>query len=136
MLYRVLIVSETVGGVGRSAGSVVDILGASERNNRRDAIGSAMLFYEGQAAILFEGMRADVDRLLKRLFADPRHRNLQILADRPIVQRRLIDPVRLYALSPEQGTEYLHGRRLEEVQAEGLERLLSCDKLRMSACAA
>ncbi len=136
MLYRVLIVSETVGGVGRSAGSVVDILGASEHNNRRDAIGSAMLFYEGQAAILFEGMRADVDRLMKRLFADPRHRNLQILADRPIVQRRLTDPVQLYALSPEQGAEYLHGRRLEEVQSEGLERLLSCDRLRVSDCAA
>lgn len=136
MLYRVLIVSETVGAIGRSAGSVVDILGASEHNNRRDAIGSAMMFYEGQAAVLLEGMRADVDRLLKRLFADPRHRILRVLSDRPIVQRRLSDPVRLYALSPEQAEEYLHGRRLDDVGTEGLERLLSCDRLRVSACAA
>lgn len=136
LLYRVLIVSETVGAIGRSTGSVVDILGASEHNNRRDAIGSAMMFYEGQAVVLLEGMRADVDRLLKRLFADPRHRILKILSDRPIVQRRLADPVRLYALSPEQAAECIGGRRLEDVGAEDLERLLSCDRLRVSACAA
>lgn len=136
MLYRVLIVSETVGAVGSSAGSVVDILGASEHNNRRDAIGSAMMFHQGQAAVLLEGMRADVDRLLKRLLADPRHRGMRILADRPIVQRRINEPVRLCALSSEQEAEYLRGRRLEDVAVEGLERLLSCDQLRVSACAA
>ena len=136
MLYRVLIVSETVGAIGRSAGSVVDILGASEHNNRRDAIGSAMMFYEGQAAVLLEGMRADLDRLVKRLLADPRHRAMRILSDRPIVQRRINEPVRLCALSPEQAAEYLRGRRLEDVAVEGLERLLSCDRLRVSACAA
>ncbi len=136
MLYRVLIVSETVGMTGQSALSKAAILGASERNNRRDEISSAMLFHEGQAAQMIEGMRADVDRLIARLLTDSRHRDLRIIADRPIVHRRVTEPVRLNTLSARQAVEYLRGRRLGEVAAEGLERLLSCDKLRASACAA
>ncbi|WP_292122287.1 BLUF domain-containing protein [Brevundimonas sp.] len=136
MLYRVLLVSETVGMIGRSAMTVVDILGASERNNRRDAISSAMMFHEGRAALMLEGMRADVDRLIARLSADSRHRNLRIIADRPIVQRRVNEPVRLSALSVSQAAEYLRGRQLDEVAADGLERLLSCNKLRVATTAA
>ena len=58
LLYRVLLVSETVAAVERSPLMLADILGASERNNRRDMIGSAMMFHEGQAAMMLEGMRA------------------------------------------------------------------------------
>lgn len=136
MLYRVLLVSETVGMIGRSVMTVVDILGASERNNRRDAISSAMMFHEGQAALMLEGMRADVDRLIARLSIDDRHRNLRVVADRPVVHRRVTEPVRLCALSVSQAAEYLRGRRLDEIAAEGLERLLSCDKLRVGTTAA
>jgi hypothetical protein len=136
LLYRVLLVSETVGATGQSALSQAAILGASERNNRRDEISSAMLFHEGQVAQMLEGMRTDVDRLITRLLADRRHSNLRIVADRPIVHRRIAEPVRLNALSADQAAEYLRGRHLSEIAAEGLERLLSCSKLRVSACAA
>lgn len=136
MLFRVLLVSETVGETGRTVLSQAAILGASERNNRRDEISSAMLFHDGQAVQMVEGMRGDVDRLIARQLADPRQRNLRVVADRPIVHRRVTEPVRLSVLSARQATEYLRGRSLGEVAAEGLERLLSCDKLRVSACAA
>ena len=133
MLYRLLIVSELVGAVGLTKDSVADILGASERNNRRDAIGSAMIFHEGQAAVLLEGMRVDVDRLMKRLNADSRHCNLDVVSDRPVIQRRIPDPVRLYALSPDQAEQILDCRPLKALEPVDLERLLSCDSLRVSA---
>lgn len=136
LLYRVLLVSETVGTTGQSALSRAAILGASERNNRRDEISSAMLFHDGQAAQMLEGMRADLDRLIARLGADRRHRNLRVVGDRPVMQRRILEPVRLNVLTADQAAEYLRGRSLGEVAAEGLERLLSCNKLRVSDCAA
>jgi hypothetical protein len=81
-------------------------------------------------------MRTDLDRLIARLLADRRHSNLRVIADRPIVHRRIVEPVRLNALSTDQAAQYLRGRRLSEVAGEGLERLLSCNKLRVSASAA
>lgn len=136
MLYRVLLVSETVGAIEQSPLMLADILGASERNNRRDMIGSAMMFHEGRAAMMLEGMRADVDRLIARLLSDRRHRNLKVVEDRPIVHRRVAEPVQLNALSTHQAGEYLGGRRLDQLAASVLERLLSCDRLRVSTCAA
>ncbi|MFN6982685.1 MAG: BLUF domain-containing protein [Brevundimonas sp.] len=135
MLYRVLLVSETVGAIEQSPLMLADILGASERNNRRDMIGSAMMFHEGRAAMMLEGMRADVDRLIARLLSDRRHRNLKVVEDRPIVHRRVAEPVQLNALSTHQAGEYLGGRRLDQLAASVLERLLSCDRLRVSTCA-
>ncbi|MDO9609499.1 MAG: BLUF domain-containing protein [Brevundimonas sp.] len=135
MLYRVLLVSETVSAIEQSPLMLADILGASERNNRRDMIGSAMMFHEGRAAMMLEGMRADVDRLIARLLSDRRHRNLKVVEDRPIVHRRVAEPVQLNALSTHQAGEYLGGRRLDQLAASVLERLLSCDRLRVSTCA-
>lgn len=135
LLYRVLLVSETVGAIEQSPLMLADILGASERNNRRDMIGSAMMFHEGRAAMMLEGMRADVDRLIARLLSDRRHRNLKVVEDRPIVHRRVAEPVQLNALSTHQAGEYLGGRRLDQLAASVLERLLSCDRLRISTCA-
>jgi len=119
---------------GQSAMSCAAILGESERNNRRDGISSAMMFHDGQAAQMLEGMRADLDRLIARLLTDRRHRNIRIIADRPIVHRRVTEAVSLNALSNTQAAEYLRGRRLSDIAAEGLESLLSCNKLRVSSC--
>lgn len=135
LLYRVLLVSEMVGAIEQSPLMLADILGASERNNRRDMIGSAMMFHEGRAAMMLEGMRADLDRLIARLLSDRRHRNLKVVEDRPIVHRRVAEPVQLNALSMHQAGEYLGGRRLDQLAASVLERLLSCDRLRISTCA-
>ena len=85
MLYRVVFVSETIGSTGSDVQSVAEILGASEHNNRRDEISSAMMFHDGEAAQMAEGARGDLDRLLARLSNDPRHRNIRILEDRPVM---------------------------------------------------
>lgn len=133
LLYRMVFVSEMVCGIETDVQSVAEILGASERNNRRDEISSAMMFHEGEAAQLAEGARADLDRLLARLSNDPRHRNIQVLDDRPVIQRRVGDAARLCTLSATQAQDMLHGRRLSELSSAGLEKLLSSEQVKMAA---
>ena len=133
MLYRIVFVSEMVGASGRDVQSVAEILGVSERNNRRDEISSAMMFYDGEAAHLAEGARADLDRLLARLSKDPRHRNIRILEDRPVMQRRMRDWARLCALTDLQAQDILCGRRLSDLSSAGLEKLLSCEHVKLAA---
>ena len=133
LLYRVVFVSEVIGGVNHTLQALAEILGVSERNNRRDHIGSAMLFHEGEAAQMIEGARADVDRLMSRLWNDPRHSNIRVLDDRPVMQRRVQEPARLCALSTQQAADILRGRRLSDLSSAGLEKLLSCEHVRMAA---
>lgn len=133
MLYRVVFVSETIGSTGSDVQSVAEILGASEHNNRRDEISSAMMFHEGEAAQMAEGARGDLDRLLARLSNDPRHRNIRILEDRPVTQRRMRDAARLCALTDIQARDILRGRRLSDLSCAGLEKLLSCEHVKMAA---
>ncbi len=93
MLVRVIITGQTVGGTGRSTLSVAQILGVSDTNNRRDRICSAMLFHDQRMVQVVEGDRVDVDRLLRRLAADPRLTALETLSDGPIASRLLTEPV-------------------------------------------
>lgn len=133
LLYRLVFVSEMVGRAGMDVQSVAEILGVSEHNNRRDEISSAMMFHEGEVAQMVEGARADVDRLLARLSNDPRHRNMQVLDDRPIMQRRMSDSAPLCALNATQAQDILQGRRLSDLSSARLEKLLSCDRVKMAA---
>ena len=133
LLYRLVFVSEMIDGIGTDVQSVAEILGASERNNRRDEISSAMMFYEGEAAQMAEGARGDLDRLLTRLSKDPRHRNIRILEDRPVMQRRMRDWARLCALTDLQAQDILCGRRLSDLSSAGLEKLLSCEHVKLAA---
>ena len=89
MLHRVIYASEAVGVTGASTLSIAQILGVSERNNRRDHLTSCVMFHEGHILQAIEGGRADVDRLIRRLLDDPRHSGLRILIDTPINARRI-----------------------------------------------
>jgi hypothetical protein len=133
LLYRIVFVSEMVGRAGANVQSVAEILGVSERNNRRDEISSAMMFHDGEVAQMVEGARADIDRLLARLSNDPRHRNMQVLEDRPVMQRRMSDTARLCAFSAAQAQDIMRGRRLSDLSSAGLEKLLSSDDVKMAA---
>lgn len=97
MLHRVIYASEAVGVTGASTLSIAQILGVSERNNRRDQLTSCIMFHEGHILQVVEGARVDVDRLVRRLLADPRHAGLRILVDAPIAARRLHEPISLCA---------------------------------------
>ena len=93
MLHRVIYSSEAVGATGSSTLSVAQILGVSDRNNRRDNISGCLMIHQGHILQALEGARVDLDRLLRRLVADPRHTGLKVLVDTPIAERRLHDPM-------------------------------------------
>ena len=95
MLHRVIYASEAVGVTGTSTLSIAQILGVSERNNRRDHLTSCVMFHQGHILQAIEGARADVDRLVRRLLDDPRHSGLRILIDTPIAARRIDEPMGL-----------------------------------------
>ena len=95
MLHRVIYASEAVGVTGTSTLSIAQILGVSERNNRRDHLTSCVMFHQGHILQAIEGARVDVDRLIRRLLNDPRHSGLRILIDTPINARRIDEPMGL-----------------------------------------
>ena len=95
MLYRLIYVSEAVGSTGASTLSIAQILGIADRNNRRDRITSGVMFHDGWCLHAIEGARVDVDRLMGRLREDRRHRNIRVLIDKPIAERRFCEPMGL-----------------------------------------
>lgn len=95
MLNRVIYASQAVGSTGTSTLSIAQILGVSARNNRRDDISGCVMFHRGHILQALEGRRADLDRLIRRLLADPRHTGFRILSDMPIPFRRLVEPLDL-----------------------------------------
>lgn len=95
MLHRVIYASEAVGATGTSTLSVAQIIGVSDRNNRRDHLTSCLMFHQGHILQTIEGGRADIDRLMRRLLSDSRHTGVRILSDMPIQARRLDEPVGL-----------------------------------------
>lgn len=86
-LFRIVYVSDAVGDAGVGLLPLIDIIGASDRNNRRDHLTSVLMRHEGRFFQAIEGARVDLDRLMGRLRADRRHANIQILADIPITER-------------------------------------------------
>ncbi len=89
MLHRVIYASEAVGATGASTLSIAQIVGVSDRNNRRDRVSGCLMFHQGHILQALEGERADLDRLMRRIIADPRHTSVRILSDMPIAERRL-----------------------------------------------
>lgn len=97
MLHRVIYASEAVGATGVSTLSIAQILGVSDRNNRRDRVSGCLMFHQGHILQALEGERADLDRLMRRIIADPRHTSLRVLSDMPIAKRRMDEPMSLCA---------------------------------------
>lgn len=123
MLYRVIIAAETVGSTGVSTLSIAQILGVSERNNRRDQITSGVMFLDGWCLHGMEGRRADLDRLLRRLSEDRRLRNLRVLIDKPIAERSFTEALTLCD-NPRGMLAAVHLADLAEITANHAERIV------------
>lgn len=95
LLHHIIYSSKATGATGMTTLSLAQILGESEANNRRDHITSCLMFHQGQFLQLMEGARSDLDRLVRRLQADPRHTGMKFLVDSPIHARRLDAPMAL-----------------------------------------
>ncbi len=90
-LFRIVYVSDAVGDAALGLLPLIDIIGASDRNNRRDHLTGVLMRHEGRFFQAVEGARVDLDRLMARLRADRRHVNIRILVDAPIAQRLFAD---------------------------------------------
>lgn len=100
MLQRAIYVSDATGEAGSNLLSLAEILGVSGANNRRDRITGVLAYHDGQFLQVLEGRRTDLDRLIRRLRADPRHSNLRFLADGSIEGRTYAQaPIQMLALN-------------------------------------
>lgn len=90
-LFRIVYVSRAAESVTDNLMPLIDIIGVSDRNNRRDQLTGVLLRHGGFFIQAIEGARGDLDRLLTRLRGDRRHADIRILSDRPIEQRQFPD---------------------------------------------
>lgn len=86
-LFRIVYVSEATGSVGFGLMPLIDIIGVSEQNNRRDHLTGVLMRHDGRFLQILEGARADLNRVMARVSKDRRHDNLRILSDQPILER-------------------------------------------------
>ncbi|RYG19354.1 MAG: BLUF domain-containing protein [Caulobacteraceae bacterium] len=86
-LFRIVYVSEATGSVGSGLMPLIDIIGVSEQNNRRDHLTGVLMRHDGRFLQILEGARADLNRVMARVSKDRRHDNLRILSDQPILER-------------------------------------------------
>ena len=129
LLYRVFITAETVGSTGVSTLSIAQILGVSERNNRRDDVTSCIMFHQGNMLQVVEGRRVDVDRLLRRMGEDRRLLGMKVLVDKPVSERAFDEPVSLCG-DPRKMLEIVGRPSLSLLSAYEAERML---ELRLAA---
>ncbi len=86
-----ILTAELVGLAGRSTPSIAQIIGISDVNNRRDHICSALLLHDGRMVQVVEGERADLERLIRRMWEDLRIKGLRVMSDTPIRARTLTE---------------------------------------------
>jgi len=108
-LFRIIYVSDAVGAAGEGLMPLIDIIGVSDRNNRRDHLTGVLMRHDGRFVQAIEGARVDVDRLMGRLAEDRRHANLRVLLDQA-VETRLFPDWAMARIDPTPGD----CRRMEE----------------------
>ena len=86
-----LLYASTATGRTDSLLNMATILGESQRNNEREGLTGALAAHDGRFIQVIEGTPGSLDRLLRRLAPDPRHRDIVILDRRPIAERRFTD---------------------------------------------
>lgn len=123
-LHRAIYVSDAVGEAATSLLDLAEILGASERNNRRDGLTGVLMRHDGRFLQAIEGRRAEVDRLMDRLRADSRHENIRLLSDQDVPGRLFRDcPMTLVQLTPK-AARLLNDAGLDQLGADRAETLL------------
>ena len=124
-LHRAIYVSDAVGEAATSLLDLAEILGASERNNRRDGLTGVLMRHDGRFLQAIEGRRTEVDRLMDRLRIDPRHENLRLLSDVAVSGRRFGGwPMILAELTPA-AAQLLNGEALDQLSPARAEALLA-----------
>lgn len=124
-LHRAIYVSDAVGGAASSLLVLAEILGASDRNNRRDGLTGVLMRHDGRFMQAIEGRRVDVDRLMDRLRLDPRHENLRLLSDQNVAERLFREwPMTLVEMTLN-AARVLNGAGLDQLSPDRAEALLT-----------
>jgi len=124
-LHRAIYVSDAVGEAATSLLILAEILGASDRNNRREGLTGVLMRHGGRFLQAIEGRRADVDRLMDRLRIDPRHENLRLLSDQGVSDRLFREwPMTLAEMTPD-AARLLNGTTLDQLSPGRAEALLA-----------
>lgn len=121
-LFRLVFVSDAIGVAKDGLLPLIDIIGVSDRNNRRDHLTGVLLRHGGRFLQIVEGARVDLDRLMARISNDRRHENLRVLSDRP-VEHRLFPDWPMAQLEATREIEALMAEDLTEADAGRAERL-------------
>ena len=127
MLYRLIYTSEAVGPTGIPLLTIAQILGVSERNNRRDRITGSIMFHDGGYLQALEGARVDIDRLMGRLRADLRHTRIRVLVDTPVAKRRFDQPL-AFCDNATKAMQLSGSTDLTSLTAYDAERILAFDQ--------
>ena len=70
---------------------IADILAVSQRNNARDRLTGALVYSEGRFFQVIEGEAVDVDRLMRRVAEDGRHKDIKVVSRTPVKGRLFPD---------------------------------------------
>ena len=123
-VWRTVYVSKAVGGAGQNLLSIVEILGESQRNNARDGLTGLLLSHDGWFLQVLEGDRGRIAMLMARLARDPRHTDIQVLAEGEAPDRAFADwSMGQVLVTPEIQTD-LAGQRIPDLDGRSATDLL------------
>lgn len=124
-LCRAVYTSKAASGAGANLLSISEILGISDRNNRRENLTGVLLFHAGYFLRALEGERSAIQRLLNTLGRDTRHRTIAILSFEPVTHRSFGDWTMGQATITPDVAPLLAGRSLETLSADEALELLT-----------
>ena len=133
MLYRALYISHAKGNMGDDLRSVADIIGVSDRNNRREGLTGLLLYHGGRFLQVLEGPQGGIERLLQTLSRDTRHDRLTLLSLAPASQRAFAAWSMAQAYITPSVAPLLAGRDLGDLGATDAEALLRAAGVQMDA---
>nr|WP_314433505.1 BLUF domain-containing protein [uncultured Brevundimonas sp.] len=90
-LFRLVFASDAVGAAADALLPLIDIIGVSHANNRRDHITSVLLRHDSRFFQVMEGARVDLDRTFSRIRYDRRHTDVRLLCVRAVEARLFPD---------------------------------------------
>lgn len=99
MLYRIVYSSRSASPLGLSPLVAAEIIGQSQDANRRRNITGCMVMQGPHILQVLEGGLAELDGLMERIKADPRHVGMRVLTYAPITRRTFHNPMNLCALA-------------------------------------
>lgn len=124
-LERVLYRSRATGTTD-SLLNLAAILSESQRGNDRARLTGVLAAHRDRYVQILEGSRGEIDRLLRRLETDPRHKDIVIMDRRPVEARSFGDWAMASArITPEAGPELDRLIADDAGPAEAVVRLLS-----------